>query len=65
MAQRRGDLKTSRHPQAGEFTLSFEVLHLSQDGQRMTIYQAAPGTPDHDALKLLALAADQDAHATR
>jgi hypothetical protein len=38
----------------GEFTLSYEVLHLD-DGQRMTVYQAAPGSRDHDAMTLLSM----------
>lgn len=58
--QRRGSRKPFRHPYAGEFTLSYEVLHL-QDGQRMTIYQAEPGSPDHDALMLLAMSVREDA----
>ena len=53
---RRGDRKPFRHPQVGEFTLTFEVLHL-EGGQRMTIYQAAPGSRDHDAMTLLSMIA--------
>ena len=40
--------------QLGEFTLTFEVLYL-EGGQRMTIYQAAPGSRDHDAMTLLSM----------
>lgn len=54
--QRRGEAKPFRHPQVGEFTLTYEVLNLA-DGQRMTIYQAEPGTRDHDALTLLSMIA--------
>jgi hypothetical protein len=54
--QRRGEAKPFRHPQVGEFTLTYEVLHLA-DGQRMTVYQAEPGTRDHDALTLLSMIA--------
>jgi hypothetical protein len=54
--QRRGEAKPFRHPQAGEFTLTYEVLHLA-DGQRMTVYQAEPGSRDHDALTLLSMIA--------
>ena len=54
--RRRSEPKTFRHPQAGTITLTYEVLHLS-DGQRMSVYQAAPGSTDQDALKLLALLA--------
>jgi transcriptional regulator with XRE-family HTH domain len=53
---RRGEAKPFRHPQVGEFTLTYEVLHLA-DGQRMTVYQAEPGGRDHDALTLLSMIA--------
>jgi len=55
--RRRGEPKTFQHPQVGEITLTYEVLHLGEDGQRISVYQAAPGSTDHDALKLLALLA--------
>ncbi len=54
--RRRGEPKTFRHPQIGTITLTYEVLRLS-NGQRMSIYQAAPGSTDQDALTLLALVA--------
>ena len=54
--QRRGEAKPFRHPQVGEFTLNYEVLQLT-DGQRMTVYQAEPGTREHDALTLLSMIA--------
>lgn len=54
--QRRGEAKTFRHPQVGEFTLTNEVLYLA-DGQRMSVYQAEPGSRDHDALTLLSMIA--------
>jgi transcriptional regulator with XRE-family HTH domain len=57
--QRRGEAKPFRHPQVGEFALSYEVLYLD-DGQRMTVYQAEPGTRDHDALTLLSMIASGD-----
>jgi transcriptional regulator with XRE-family HTH domain len=50
---RRGEPKTFRHPEAGTITLTYEVLHLG-DGQRMSVYQPAPGSADQDALELLA-----------
>lgn len=52
---RRSQAKAFHHPEVGDFTLSFEVLNL-EDGLRLSILQAEPGTADHDALKLLALA---------
>lgn len=54
--QRRGEAKPFRHPQVGEFTLTYEVLYLA-DGQRMTVYQVEPGTRDHDALTPLSMIA--------
>lgn len=52
---RRSQAKAFHHPEVGNLTLGFEVLNLD-DGLRLSIFQAEPGTPDHDALKLLALA---------
>ncbi len=57
--QRRGEAKSFRHPEIGDFTLTYEVLYLT-DGQRMTVYQAKPGTRDHDALALLSMIAIGD-----
>jgi transcriptional regulator with XRE-family HTH domain len=57
--RRRSDRKPFRHPLAGEFTLSYEVLHLD-DGQRMTVYQATPGSRDHDAMTLLSMIVNGD-----
>jgi hypothetical protein len=56
---RRGEAKPFRHPRVGEFTLTNEVLYLA-DGQRMTVYQAEPGSRDHDALTLLSMIASGD-----
>ena len=56
---RRGEAKPFRHPRVGEFTLTNEVLYLS-DGQRMSVYQAEPGSRDHDALTLLSMIASGD-----
>jgi transcriptional regulator with XRE-family HTH domain len=56
---RRGEAKPFRHPQVGEFTLTNEVLYLA-DGQRMSVYQAEPGSRDHDALTLLSIIASGD-----
>jgi transcriptional regulator with XRE-family HTH domain len=57
--QRRGQPKPFRHPQVGELTLTNEVLHLA-DGQRMSVYQAEPGSRDQDALNLLSMIASGD-----
>jgi len=54
--RRRSEPKTFRHPQVGTITLAYEVLQIS-DGQRISVYQATPGSTDQDALELLALLA--------
>ena len=54
---RRSEHRTFRHPLAGEFTLTAEILYL-EGGQRMTILQARPGTRDHDAMMSLSIVAD-------
>jgi transcriptional regulator with XRE-family HTH domain len=48
-----------RHPAIGEFSLRSEVLGPGPDGQRFVVYQAEPGTRDHDALVLLSMALEQ------
>jgi len=54
---RSGEEKAFRHPRVGLLTLSYEVLTPARtDGQRLVVYQATPGTPDHDAMLLLAFA---------
>ncbi|WP_240506992.1 helix-turn-helix transcriptional regulator [Thermoactinospora rubra] len=46
------------HPDVGRMTLSYEVLTVARsDGHRLVVYQAEPGTPDHDAMMLLGLGA--------
>jgi transcriptional regulator with XRE-family HTH domain len=54
--RRRGEAKQFRHPQVGEVTLTNEALYLA-DGQRISVYQAEPGSRDHDALTLLSMIA--------
>ncbi|MBV6702225.1 helix-turn-helix transcriptional regulator [Kitasatospora aureofaciens] len=50
--------KTFQHPQVGRITLAFQGMQLEgTPGHRMGIYTAEPGTPDHDAMLLLDLAA--------
>ncbi|MEE1792239.1 helix-turn-helix transcriptional regulator [Streptomyces sp. BE308] len=50
--------KAFQHPQVGRITLSFQGMALEgTPGHRMGIYTAEPGTPDHDAMLLLDLAA--------
>jgi hypothetical protein len=47
-----------RHPAIGPVTLASEVLTPAGEGQRLLIYQAPPGTAEHDALVLLAMTAE-------
>jgi len=50
--------KTFQHPQVGTITLSFQGMQLEgTPGQRLGVYTAEPGTPDHDAMILLDLTA--------
>ncbi|MEV4290608.1 helix-turn-helix transcriptional regulator [Nonomuraea bangladeshensis] len=47
--------KTFHHPAVGELILDYESMDLHADpGLNLTVYTAAPGTPAHDALRLLA-----------
>ncbi|RPE40421.1 helix-turn-helix protein [Streptomyces sp. Ag109_O5-1] len=47
--------KAFHHPAVGEITLDFDAMELpAQPGLTLTAYSAAPGTPDHDTLRLLA-----------
>jgi transcriptional regulator with XRE-family HTH domain len=42
------------HPTVGDLELDFETLALSDDGdQSLRIYSTKPGSPSHDALRLL------------
>ncbi len=60
LRRRRAEPKTFRHPHVGTITLAYEVLHLA-DGLRISIYQARPGSADHDGLRLLAMLAAEPA----
>ncbi|MEU5310466.1 helix-turn-helix domain-containing protein [Streptomyces sp. NPDC021562] len=47
--------KSFHHPAVGALTLDFDAMELpAQPGLTLTAYSAAPGTSDHDALRLLA-----------
>jgi transcriptional regulator with XRE-family HTH domain len=51
----RTGLKHFKHPVVGRIDLLFEAMALEADeGLTLTAYTAEPGTPAHDALKLLA-----------
>ncbi|WP_062206331.1 helix-turn-helix transcriptional regulator [Streptomyces sp. NBRC 109706] len=46
--------RTYRHPVVGSLTLETEVTVLpDDDGQRLAIFHAEPGSPSHEALRLL------------
>ncbi|WAP59731.1 helix-turn-helix transcriptional regulator [Streptomyces sp. S465] len=58
--------KSFHHPAVGTLTFDFDAMELpAQPGLTLTAYTAAPGTPDHDALRLLATwAATEEAQHT-
>lgn len=41
------------HPSVGRLELSYEVLDVTSDQQRLVVYQAPVGSPDYDAMLLL------------
>lgn len=48
-------LKRFHHPQVGSLDLAFEVLHLPEnDGHRLLLHHAVPGSADDEKLRLLA-----------
>jgi hypothetical protein len=48
-------VKRLRHPLVGDLTLSYESMDLTADhGLRLNAYSAAAGSPDRDALDLIA-----------
>jgi transcriptional regulator with XRE-family HTH domain len=53
-------VKRFQHPRVGRMTLGYESLPLAgTDGQRLIAYVAERGTPDHDAIVLLDMVAEQ------
>ncbi|HMK98067.1 MAG TPA: hypothetical protein VK425_11010, partial [Acidimicrobiales bacterium] len=51
----RTGTKTLHHPVVGDLTLAYEGLDLPGDnGQRILVYTAEPGSPSEEALNLLA-----------
>ncbi|MFM2072524.1 MAG: hypothetical protein RLZZ623_2787 [Actinomycetota bacterium] len=51
----RNGVKRLHHPLVGDLTLTYEAFDLAADaGQRLLAYTAEPGSPSHDALRLLA-----------
>ncbi|MFF1695315.1 helix-turn-helix transcriptional regulator [Streptomyces sp. NPDC058257] len=53
---RKYTTKTFHHPTVGDLTLGVQAMQLEgTPGQRLGVYLAEPGTPDHDAMLLLDL----------
>jgi transcriptional regulator with XRE-family HTH domain len=51
----RSGVKRFRHPLVGDLTLAYESMDLTADqGLRLNAYSAEPGSPDRDALDLIA-----------
>jgi hypothetical protein len=51
----RGGRKVFRHPLIGVVTLPFENLHVDAvAGQVLTVFAPQPGSPEADAIRLLA-----------
>jgi transcriptional regulator with XRE-family HTH domain len=50
-------VKRFDHPAVGRMDLTYEVLAVRGADQRIIVYQAEPGTPDHDAMTLLNIVA--------
>ncbi|MGX2993039.1 helix-turn-helix domain-containing protein [Streptomyces sp. JNUCC 64] len=54
-AAREAGTMLLRHPLVGELTLDHDVLTTAADpGQRLVVWSAEPGSPSHDALRILA-----------
>jgi transcriptional regulator with XRE-family HTH domain len=52
---RTSGTKRYRHPLVGDLTVTYQALKLPEDpDQTLFVYTAASGTPDHNALRLLA-----------
>ncbi len=55
MRTHRPGVKAFRHPAIGEVRLPFENLTVDATGdQTLTVFTPAPGSPEHDAIQLLA-----------
>lgn len=49
------DVKRYVHPQVGALALSCQTLVDEEQGHRLLVYTASPGTPSHEKLQLLAV----------
>ncbi|MFI0485131.1 helix-turn-helix transcriptional regulator [Actinomadura sp. 9N215] len=57
---RRGGRKRMTHPVVGELELHSDVLYVPERDQRVVLYTVTPGTPSHEAMKLLRVIGTQD-----
>ncbi|MGP4023753.1 MmyB family transcriptional regulator [Actinomadura sp. 3N407] len=57
---RRNSTKRMTHPVVGEIEVHCDVLVVPERDQKVVLYTAAPGTPSHEALKLLRVVGTQD-----
>lgn len=57
---RRGSRKRMTHPVVGELEMHCDVLYVPERGQRVVLYTTTPGTPSHEAMKLLRVVGTQD-----
>jgi transcriptional regulator with XRE-family HTH domain len=56
---RRSTHKRTVHPVVGPIDLDIETLLVAEHDQRVVLYTAAPGTPSHEALRLLRVVGTQ------
>ncbi|MEW9552394.1 helix-turn-helix transcriptional regulator [Nonomuraea sp. NPDC050783] len=57
--------KTFRHPVVGEITVDCDSLALTDRDQHLVLYSAPPGSPDAEALALLAVLGTEGVRASR
>ncbi|WP_405734183.1 helix-turn-helix transcriptional regulator [Streptomyces sp. NBC_01537] len=58
--------KTYHHPEVGDLTLGYQSMQLEgTPGHRLVTYFAEPGTPEHDAIVLLDMAAHEPSSTPR
>jgi hypothetical protein len=60
VSTRRSTRKRLRHPAVGWLNLDCDALHDPERDHWVILYTAVPGTPDHDALRLLNVIGTQD-----
>ncbi|MGI5207992.1 helix-turn-helix transcriptional regulator [Spirillospora sp. CA-108201] len=57
---RRGSRKRMTHPVVGELDMHCDVLYVPERDQRVVLYTTTPGTPSHEAMRLLRVVGTQD-----